>query len=249
MKIGILTCGHVDSPLSDDHGQYADMIEASLYEVNNEFTFQNYDATKGELPHHDECHGFIITGSVHNAYDNDPWILALIEWIVSCEARRKPLVGICFGHQLVARALGGTVQKSDKGWGLGSYEVQITAQKKWMNLSVDTVRLLVSHQDQVIIVPSGVKVIARNDFCPNFMLVRDNHLFTVQGHPEFSTSFTEKLVEKRKHLLSPEYYQQAFIEIDKPQDSALILHWIDNFFVMSQHDKAIENRTKQMETL
>jgi GMP synthase-like glutamine amidotransferase len=133
------------------------------------------------------------------------------------------------------------VQKSEKGWGLGSYEVQITAQKKWMNLSVDSARLLVSHQDQVIIVPGGVKVIATNDFCPNFMLVKDNHIFTVQGHPEFSSSFTEKLVEKRKHLLTPQHYDQAFIEINKAQDSALILHWIDNFFVMAQQGKYAEN--------
>ncbi|MEZ8966011.1 type 1 glutamine amidotransferase [Vibrio breoganii] len=249
MKIGILTCGHVDSPLSDDHGQYADMIEASLYEVNNEFTFQNYDATKGELPHHDECHGFIITGSVNNAYDDHPWILQLVDWIIRCEVLRRPLVGICFGHQLIARALGGTVQKSEKGWGLGSYEVKVTAQKKWMNLSVDSARLLVSHQDQVTTVPRGVKVIASNEFCPNFMLVKDNHVLTVQGHPEFGVSFTEKLVEKRKHLITPQYYQQAFIELSQPQDSALILHWIDNFFVMAKHDKAIEHRTNPMEIL
>ncbi|MFC5080983.1 GMP synthase [glutamine-hydrolyzing] [Vibrio thalassae] len=241
MKIGILTCGHVDSPLSDDHGQYADMIEASLVEINNEFTFENFDATEGELPHHDECHGFIITGSVHNAYDNHPWILQLMDWIVRCEARRRPLVGICFGHQIIARALGGAVQKSEKGWGLGSYEVQISAQKKWMNLSVDSARLLVSHQDQVTIVPNGVKVIGSNDFCPNFMLVKDNHVFTVQGHPEFNPGFTEKLVEKRKHLISPQHYQQAFIEVNKAQDSALIRHWIASFFVMAQQGKSAEN--------
>lgn len=240
MKIGILTCGHVDPPLSDDHGQYADMIETSLFEVNIAFTFQNYDATKGELPKLDECHGFIITGSVHNAYDDHPWILMLIDWVIRCEAQRKPLVGICFGHQLIARALGGKVQKSEKGWGLGSYEVQVRAQKKWMNLSVDTARLLVSHQDQVTIVPKGVKVIAGNDFCPNFMLVKDNHLFTVQGHPEFSVPFTLKLVEKRKHLITPQHYQQAFVDLDQPQDSALILHWIDNLFVMAEQGKFSE---------
>jgi GMP synthase-like glutamine amidotransferase len=247
MKIGIITCGHVDPPLSDDHGQYADMIESVLYDINDGYTFQDYDATLGQFPEYGECHGFIISGSVHNAYDEDPWILQLSEWIVGCEAQRKPLVGICFGHQLIARALGGKVEKSNKGWGIGSYEVQIKAQKKWMNLAVDTARLLVSHQDQVVIVPRAVKVIAGNDFCPNFMFVKDNHLFTVQGHPEFSTSFTEKLVEKRKHLIAPSYYQQAFEEINKPQDSALILHWIDNFFVMAQQSKSIENRMKQTE--
>ncbi|CAM3095908.1 glutamine amidotransferase-related protein [Vibrio rarus] len=247
MKIGILTCGHVDAPLSDGYGQYADMIEGTLFEVNNGFTFHNYDATLGELPDLDECHGFIITGSVNNAYDNHPWILQLMQWIVSCEVRRRPLVGICFGHQLIARALGGMVQKSDKGWGLGSYEVQITAQKRWMNLSVERVRLLVSHQDQVTTVPKGVKVIASNDFCPNFMLAKDNHILTVQGHPEFAVDFTSKLVEKRKHLITPLHYQQAFIDLATPQDSALILHWIDSFFVMAQDNTDIERSSSQIE--
>jgi GMP synthase-like glutamine amidotransferase len=239
MKIGIITCGHVDPPLSD-YGQYADMIEGSLVEINRDFTFQDYDATKGVLPALDECHGFIITGSVHNAYDNHPWILMLLDWVGRCEAQRKPLVGICFGHQLIARALGGKVQKSDKGWGLGSYEVQMQTQKKWMSLSVDSARLLVSHQDQVTIVPKALTVVAGNEFCPNFMLVKDNHIFTVQGHPEFSVPFTQKLVEKRQHLITPEHYQRAFVDLDQPQDSALILHWIDNFFVMAQQGKSTE---------
>ena len=234
MKIGIITCGHVDPPLAEHHGQYFDMIEASLFEVNNQFEFVDYDATKGVLPNLDECHGFIITGSVHNAYDDDPWIVGLMEWIRRCEAVRKPLVGICFGHQVIARALGGTVMKSEKGWGLGSYEVNVTAQKKWMNLSMDSVRMLVVHQDQVVIVPKGIKVIASNDFCPNFMLSKDNHIFTVQGHPEFSSEFVAKLVDKRRELIGSDHAEDAFRQLDKTQDSVLILHWIDSFLTMAE---------------
>ncbi|USD62553.1 type 1 glutamine amidotransferase [Vibrio sp. SCSIO 43140] len=230
MRIGILTCGHVDPPLSHESGQYADMISANLGAVDNTFEFANFDATKGELPDLDSCHGFIITGSVMNAYDDDPWILALCDWIVSCEARHKPLVGICFGHQLIARALGGKVEKSTKGWGLGSYEVNITSQKKWMNLSVDSLRMLVSHQDQVVIVPSGMKVLATNDFCPNFMLAKDNHILTVQGHPEFSAEFTRLLIEKRRSLITENHYFDALEQINKPQDSSLVLHWISAFY-------------------
>ncbi|CAE6893697.1 glutamine amidotransferase-related protein [Vibrio sp. B1FLJ16] len=234
MKIGIITCGYVDPPLSDNHGQYADMIETAFASVNEAMVFQNYDAIKGELPGLDECHGFILTGSVHNAYDDLPWILALVDWIRSCEARKKPLVGICFGHQIIARALGGVVEKSHKGWGLGSYEVKIVALKKWMNLAIDNARMLVSHQDQVVVVPSEMSVIAGNDFCPNFMLVKDNHILTVQGHPEFSSEFTEKLVKKRQHLLSEHQYEDAFIQLQKPNDSVLFLHWMDAFFTRDQ---------------
>ncbi|MGR5235947.1 glutamine amidotransferase-related protein [Vibrio alfacsensis] len=234
MKIGIITCGYVDPLLLDGHGQYADMIETAFASVNDAMTFQNYDAMKGELPSFDECHGFIITGSVHNAYDDLPWILALADWIRCCEARRKPLVGICFGHQLIARALGGMVEKSHKGWGLGCYEVKVVALKKWMNLAIDSARMLVSHQDQVVIVPKGMRVIAGNDFCPNFMLVKDNHILTVQGHPEFTPEFTEKLVRKRRHLLSQRQYDDAFVQLKQPNDSMLFLHWVDAFFTREQ---------------
>ncbi|MGF1748491.1 type 1 glutamine amidotransferase [Vibrio cionasavignyae] len=237
MKIGILTCGYVDQALSSEHGQYFDMIKASLAEVNHAFEFVNFNVLERELPSLDEYHGFIVSGSVYNAYDDLPWIHDLMDWIRACEARRKPLVGICFGHQVIARALGGTVEKSPKGWGLGSYEVFVTAQKKWMNLSMDTIRLLVSHQDQVTIVPKGVRVIASNEFCPNFMLVKDNHVLTVQGHPEFSSEFTTKVLEQRKELVTPHHYKDAFKQIDKPQDSVLILHWIDAFFVLGSQKR------------
>ncbi len=230
MKIGIITCGYVDPPLSDSHGQYVDMIETAFANVNGAMTFQNYDAIKGELPSLDECRGFIITGSVHNAYDDLPWILALVDWIRRCEETRKPLVGICFGHQIIARALGGVVEKSHKGWGLGSCEVKIVAYKEWMNLAIDSARMLVSHQDQVVTVPEAMSVIAGNDFCPNFMLVKDDHILTVQGHPEFSTEFTEKLVLKRQHLLPLHQYEDAFVQLKKPNDSVRFLHWMDAFF-------------------
>ncbi|MGV2986151.1 glutamine amidotransferase-related protein [Vibrio sp. E150_011] len=237
MKIGILTCGQVNLPLSEVYGQYADMIKRSLSEVNSACEFVNFDVRQGERPCIDEFHGFIVTGSVHNAYDDLPWILDLMDWIRACEARRKPLVGICFGHQVIARALGGTVEKSTKGWGIGSYDVHVTAQKKWMNLSMDSIRLLVSHQDQVTIVPKGMKVVASNAFCPNFMLVKDNHVLTVQGHPEFSGEFTTELLENRKHLITPQHYKDAFKQIDKPQDSVLVLHWIDAFFVLGSQKR------------
>jgi len=245
MKIGILTCGYVDPPLSDGYGQYADMIERSMSVVNQSLSFENYDAIKGDLPSLDDCDGFILTGSVHNAYDDDPWIVDLAEWIRRCETRRKPLVGICFGHQLIARALGGKVVKSEKGWGLGSYAVNVIEQKRWMKLAIDSVRLLVSHQDQVVILPSGMRVIAHNEFCPNFMLAKDNHIFTVQGHPEFSVDFTARLVEKRKSIISDSHYRSAYEELDKTQDSALICHWIDEFFVYNQQHQD-ENRYSQV---
>ncbi|OBT16979.1 GMP synthase [Vibrio sp. UCD-FRSSP16_10] len=233
MKIGILICGHLSGDLANVYGQYSNMIVTALQAINENIIFSEYDALNQQLPDLDECDGYIVTGSVYNAYDNEPWILGLIDWVQRCEARRAPLVGICFGHQVIARALGGTVEKSNKGWGLGNYEVNITTQKRWMNLSIDRLRMLVSHQDQVITVPRGVKVIASSDFCPNFMLAKDNHLFTVQGHPEFSSEFLARLVDERKDLITEQHYLSTFEQLKEAPDSAIILHWIDAFFVFN----------------
>ncbi|MPW36058.1 type 1 glutamine amidotransferase [Vibrio sp. B1Z05] len=233
MKIGILVCGHLSEPLAAVYGQYSNMIATAFQAVNDEMIFAEYEAFNQQLPNLDECDGYIVTGSVCNAFDDAPWIVDLMSWVQRCEARRIPLVGICFGHQLIARALGGTVGRSEKGWGLGSYEVNVVVQKRWMNFSIDRLRMLVSHQDQVITVPKGMRVIASNEFCPNFMLAKDNHLFTIQGHPEFTLDFMSQLVEQRKHLISEEQYLATFEQAKEVLDSAIVLHWIDSFFVFN----------------
>lgn len=230
MKIGILVCGYLNPDLSARYGR---MSAKALKTVNENIQCEHFEVIRGELPDLDECDGYLVTGSTHSAYENEAWILSLIDWVKRCETRRKPLVGIGFGHQLITRALGGTVERSAKGWGLGSDEVQVVAQKRWMNLSVDTLRMLVSHQDQVVTIPRGMRVIATNDFCPNFMLAKDNHILTIQGHPESSAEFLLELVEMRKHLISESHYEDAKKQILKVQDSTLVLHWIDAFFLFN----------------
>lgn len=230
MKIGILVCDRVDPILSAEFGEFADMIIETL-SPHGDFNFELFDAIDGVLPMPDHtCDGFIITGSTFDAYADIDWINQLAQWIVTCDHSRTPLVGICFGHQIIARALGGTVAKSEKGWGVGISVNQIIQNRDWMQPKKSSINILVSHQDQVIEVPDCLTLIASSEFCPNYMLIKDQHIVTIQGHPEFSKAFEHKLLERKRQLVDQRVYQNACLSLELEPDSALIMQWFAHFF-------------------
>ncbi len=229
MKIGIIVCDNVAAELAKDHGEYADMISASLSEFAH-FEFEQFHAVAQQLPTYlKQCDGYIITGSTHDAYADQPWIHELAAWIRQVDAQKIPLFGICFGHQIIAIALGGRVEKSTKGWGLGVSINQITQQPDWMTPKLDTLHLLVSHQDQVVETPQSLTVVARSEFCPNYMLAKDQHILTVQGHPEFSLAFERRLIERKRALLTDQQYDHALTSLELPPHSAIVMQWVANF--------------------
>lgn len=230
MKLGIIVCGLVDPSMKAEFGEYADMIVTTL-SPHGDFDFQQFSALEQALPEDlDSCDGYIITGSIHDAYADEPWINDLADWIRRCDAVQKPLVGICFGHQIISIALGGKVEKSDKGWGIGMSYNQLLLDAPWMNPKLEQLDILVSHQDQVVALPAGVEVLAASDFCPNYMLAKDQHIMTIQGHPEFSVAFERSIVAKKKSLISDAHYQQAMASLEQTPDSASVMNWFANFF-------------------
>jgi GMP synthase-like glutamine amidotransferase len=233
MKIGIIVCDTVEPILSAEYGEFADMIMATL-SPHGEFEYELFDAVAGVLPaKDDQCQGYIITGSTHDSYADIPWLHQLAEWIRHCDQQKKLLAGICFGHQIIALALGGKVEKSHKGWGLGISRNTLHQRPDWMNSDKDILQLLVSHQDQVIQLPPSVEVIASSDFCPYFMLSKDNHILTVQGHPEFSVEFEKQLLVRKKTLISEKAYQTAIDSLALSLDSSDIMKWFATFFLLN----------------
>ena len=115
------------------------------------------------------CDGWLITGSKHAAYGPEPWIPALKRLIQAIVAADLPLAGICFGHQIIAEALGGRVVKSDKGWGLGldTYDLDPELAPE----QLQQVTLNIFHQDQVIEPPAGARIYARSEFCEKHQAV------------------------------------------------------------------------------
>ena len=187
MEIGILQTGHSPPDLVERHGQYSDMFQEFL--AGNGFSFRTWNVVDGQFPETTgDSDGWLVTGSKHSVYEDSPWIRMLEEFLRNCYADRIPVVGVCFGHQVLASALGGKVEKHDGGWGIGRQTYEFEG--KEINLNA-------WHQDQVTEAPQEAEVTGSSPFCRNAMLSYGDRAISVQAHPEFGHSFIEGLIEKR----------------------------------------------------
>ncbi|ETX10966.1 glutamine amidotransferase [Marinomonas ushuaiensis DSM 15871] len=194
MKIGILAAGITPDLLLASFPTYADMFLEQLAVIDQSFTFTTYDVRLGFFPESvTECDAWLITGSKSDAYADEAWILRLCEVIKDIDQLKRPLVGICFGHQIIARALGGRVEKFEGGWGVGVHQYQIDESLP-MLANNQSIALCAFHQDQVVEKPERARVILRSDFCQNAGLIYDDHILTFQGHPEFSEEYEKELI-------------------------------------------------------
>ena len=188
MRIGILQAGHVPDVLRpglDDYdAMFADLLAAEG------FAFAAFDVERMVFPDGPEaCDGWLITGSRHGAYEDHPFIPPLEAFVRACVAADRPVVGICFGHQIVAQALGGRVEKFAGGWSLGA---------RTYHTDAGPLRLNAWHQDQVVALPPGAEVLGRSDFCANAVLAYGRAAWTIQPHPEFSHEVVRGLVRARR---------------------------------------------------
>ncbi|MEO0637648.1 MAG: type 1 glutamine amidotransferase [Pseudomonadota bacterium] len=193
--IGILSTGRVNAALVDRFGEYERLFRAIL--GPDRFSYRNYWVVDGELPHSpDECDGWLITGSLHGAHEDHAWIRPLEAFIRSVRGSGRPLVGICFGHQIMAQALGGEVVKFDGGWALGIENYQSVADG-------EPVSACAVHQDQVVMPPPGATTILANDFCRHAALSygREDEgewARSYQFHPEFEVAWVAALIDARE---------------------------------------------------
>jgi GMP synthase-like glutamine amidotransferase len=194
MLIGILQTGLAPEALAAEMGDYPDMFARLL--AGNGFTFRTYRVVEGEFPASvTACDGWLITGSRHGAYEDHPWIPPLETFIRDSFSAHVPMVGVCFGHQIIAQAMGGRVERYAGGWAVGATEYDFAGETRTLNAW---------HRDQVTVVPDGAKVIASNDFCANAALLYDDRALTVQAHPEFKPAFIDGLMKTRGKGLVPD---------------------------------------------
>jgi len=227
-RIGILKTGNPPADIADRFPTYPDMVRSML---GDGYVFDEFDIEAGELPSPSTVvDGYVITGSPAGVYDNLPWIAPFKSWLAATDPA-TPIVGICFGHQIMAEAFGGRVVKSHKGWGGGLHRYAITSVEPWMD-SPDPFAIAVAHQDQVVELPANADVVASNDFCPIAAIAyRDRAAITFQCHPEFPIPFAEALVERRRRLgtVTPEQADAARETLARPADRDRVAGWIRAF--------------------
>lgn len=221
MKIGILQTGRTPDEIRADHGDYDDLFKQLL--DGRGFTFETYAALDGMLPAsaHD-ADGWLITGSKFGVYEDHPWIAPLEEFLRNAYAAAVPIIGVCFGHQILAQALGGKVEKFDGGWQVGA------TQYARADGATDTI--IAWHQDQVVALPKDATVIGSSPFCTNAMLFYGDTALTVQAHPEFTPAFFQDLLKARRDVLPEQVSQNAQARMNTPLTSLDYARRFEDFF-------------------
>ncbi len=232
MKIGVLQCDDVAGPLQAAHGNYGDMVCRWLGAADARLSFQVWACHKGALPDaRARADAWIIGGSKNSVNDDEPWIDALSEFVREQWRRQQPLAGICFGHQLLARALGGTVAVDDHGWGVGIYETRLAGREPWMSpWPGERLQLLASHREQVHTLPESARVLAGAPFCPHYLMQVGDTVLGLQGHPEFTRAYAADLMLMRRGSLIPELRVQGGLRsLFLPVHDQIMAHWFLRF--------------------
>jgi GMP synthase (glutamine-hydrolysing) len=192
MKIGILQTGRSPDELANRHHDYDGLFRTLL--ADHGFAFDTYAVLDGEFPSaSNAADGWLITGSRFGAYEEHDWIAPLEALIRDIHISRLPMIGVCFGHQIIAQTLGGKVEKFTRGWAIGPTD--------YTTLDGGTLRLNAWHQDQVVELPEGAECIASNAFCENAVLSYGDSILTFQAHPEFTMDFVQALFDVRQGVL------------------------------------------------
>ena len=235
MKIALLQCDTI-TELMRPHagGDYPELFSRLLDQTQEDYQLDVFDATQGELPQNlADYTGFIITGSKHCVYQPAAWKLALEEFIRNANDGKHKLVGICFGHQILAKALGGQVQKSPRGCGIGIHTIGITKSATWMQPELTQCNLVFSHQDQVTSVPKNAEILATSPHCPIQMFIIGNNALGIQGHPEMNKSHSKALINQDIDNLGEDLAKRGHNSIEElSNDGSIVGHWIVNFLLL-----------------
>ncbi len=209
MKVAILETGAPAQPLQSKFGGYFEMFCAAFKEINSSAQFTNFPVyLDSKFPDLEEFQGYIISGSPFGVYEDHAFIEPLSVFIRESINSGVPIVGICFGHQLMAEAMGGRVEKSSKGWGVGMHNYTISrlqagseggpATALFLDSDHESLSCLVSHQDQVVGLSPEITQIGGSSFCPNGILSYGaGNGLSFQMHPEFTNEFASALLESR----------------------------------------------------
>jgi len=234
MKICVLMCGRPNPDMDPALPTYSELLTGMFHRADPEGRIRLIEMAviDGAFPAKlNNFDGYLITGSPSSVYDPADWIYRLLNLVRDVYEVRLPLVGICFGHQAIAQALGGHVACSEKGWGVGIRRSFLLGTESWMDSDAKYCDLIYSHRDQVMSLPAGARLLMSDDFCPNAAFCMGERLFALQGHPEFTRAFALGLLEMRYNSIGREIVEPARKSLEGDHDGDRVGKWLVDFFL------------------
>jgi len=241
LDIGLLVCDQVAPELASQYQSYGHML-TELIRLNDNIENQvnvrlsQYLLPQGEFPNSVDQHdAYITSGSKHSVNDQLPWIEQFQSFTVNACKASIPYIGICFGHQMLAKALGGSVEISNKGWGIGCTTYQFEPLDPLLidvpEIGLRSMSLCISHKEQVTTLPNKSVVIAGNSFCPNSVVLFTPTAIGIQGHPEFSIEYCRDLMNLRHTLYPKACYEEGLQSLYQGIDQRLWAKWMLDFIM------------------
>ncbi|MBA3059276.1 MAG: amidotransferase [Gammaproteobacteria bacterium] len=211
MKLCILENDLFDAELAARFGGFGDMFRRLFAQAGaDNWTFEIFNTVQGQYPDSfDDFDAVLLTGSRADSFSQEPWVLSLRQQVQQLLHTKKKLLGVCFGHQLIALCLGAQVGRAPQGWGAGRMHYQWHAPKWAQAPERSDIALLASHQDQVLGLPAGATLLASSAFCPVAAFTVDKQVLCVQPHPEFVEELSAYLLNKRRAVLGEALYGSA----------------------------------------
>lgn len=239
MKLTILQVGEAPQALRDryDYDRFGPFFERMFSALDMGFSFETVPTLDGApFPDPEQVEGVVITGSAKGVYDHPDWINPLRTFIRAAHDAGTPMLGVCFGHQIMADALGGDVRKSEKGWGIGRHLYKVTPTHAALSGLGGEIAIPASHQDQVIAPPEGATTFLSSAFTPHAGVVYANGAaISVQPHPEFDVGFSKALVElRRNNPLDDQIVDERLASLDAPLDNAALARALAEFLLAAK---------------
>ena len=227
LKICILDNDNLDPAVVDTYVSYGAMTETMFAAAGVPWQFERFNTTLGQYPaDFDAYDAVLLTGSKADSFSDEPWVRTLRERVTELLRQRKTLLGICFGHQLIAYCLGAEVGRAPQGWGMGRMAYDWVGQQP---LKAGPLNLLASHQDQVLSLPVGATLLARSEFCPIAAYAVDDNVFCIQPHPEFVEAYSAWILQKRPTSVADGRRAAVRAEMALPHDGLDVARYMQSF--------------------